>query len=334
MIKHGGRLNAAVRRTGIPRGRWLDLSTGINPAPWPVPELPARVWQRLPEEDDGLPEVIRHWSGVPDTVGVVPLPGSQAAIQILPRLRRPGRIAIPTPAYSEHAFWWRAAGHEVIECSLSDIDDHMPGLDGVVCVNPGNPTGDTVSIERLLEWHRRLAEKGGWLVVDEAFMDATPEASLIPHLGGEGLLVLRSLGKFFGLAGVRAGLLMGPRELCNAVAAAAGPWALSHPARYLMKRALADTAWQERTRQRLASESARLGDLLHEHGLPPGGGTALFQYCPHPAAAELAATLERHAVLVRVFKDPSALRFGLPGSPAQWQQLQRALGKLGTATDS
>ena len=73
----------------------------------------------------------------------------------------------------------------------------------MVLVQPNNPTGALFARSRLLDWHARLARRGGWLVVDEAFIDPTPDASLAPMAGADGLVVLRSLGKFFGLAGAR-----------------------------------------------------------------------------------------------------------------------------------
>ncbi len=80
MLEHGGRLNAAIKRWGIPRQQWLDLSTGINPVSWPVPEIPARLWQRLPEADDGLNEIIRHSYAAPASADCEPVSGSQAAL--------------------------------------------------------------------------------------------------------------------------------------------------------------------------------------------------------------------------------------------------------------
>ena len=325
---HGGRLNAAVQRTGIEHSRWLDLSTGINPHPWPVPELPAAVWQRLPETDDGLDAVIRRWSGAPPSSAVLPIPGSQAAIQLLPRLRPHSRVGIVSPAYSEHAFWWQAAGHEVIALDHQAIEQQLDELDVLVCINPNNPTGARIEPQRLKQAHSKLAERGGWLVVDEAFADGYDGISLIPATGTDGLFVMRSLGKYFGLAGLRAGVLFGPPAVLRGLEAALGPWALSHPARYLMGRALDDHAWQYRTREHLAVESERLRVLLVHYGLPPAGGTLLFQYCPCKSPGAIAQQLEKQALLVRTFDQPGALRFGLPGSQRQWQHLGQALAQL------
>ena len=322
---HGGRLNQAARDWGIPLEQWLDLSTGINPRPWPVPAVPLHVWQRLPEDDDGLEATARLWAGVPEAAGCLPVAGTQAAIQALPRMRSPGRIGIPAPAYSEHAEWWRAAGHEVVAFRQLPSDEQLAALDGLVWINPNNPTGERVSRTRLMECHEQLVKRGGWLVVDEAFMEAQPTETLLPETGLPGLVVYRSLGKFFGLAGLRAGLVFGPSELCSRLGEALGPWSVSHPARYLMQQALADTDWHGATAARLQADSDRLVRLLGDAGLAPRGSTPLFVYCPQDHPRSVADALAEQAVLVRVFEDPPALRFGLPGTEAEWQHLERAL---------
>lgn len=325
---HGGRLNQAARDWGIPREQWLDLSTGINPRPWPVPAVPSHVWQRLPEDDDGLTATARQWAGVPESTGCLPVAGTQAAIQALPRLRKPGRIGVPTPAYTEHAEWWRAAGHEVVPFTDLPSDEQIAGLDALVWINPNNPTGERVTRSRLMECRNKLAEHGGWLVVDEAFMDAEPTQTLLPETGHPGLIVYRSLGKFFGLAGLRAGLVFGPFELCRQLDETLGPWGISHPARYLMGHALADTDWQNASAARLKTDSDRLFRTLDEAGLAPRGRTPLFVYCPHDNPRSLADALAEQAVLVRVFDEPRAVRFGLPGTEAEWQHLERALQSI------
>ncbi|MEQ6886242.1 threonine-phosphate decarboxylase CobD [Salicola sp. Rm-C-2C1-2] len=327
-VSHGGRLNQAVREWGIPPQQWLDLSTGINPLPWPVPDIPARVWQRLPEDDDGLPDLARHWAGAPAHAGCLPVAGTQAGIQALPRLRAPGRIGVPYPAYAEHAQWWRAAGHDVIPFSDLPSRVAIESLDALVWINPNNPTGEWVSRERLVACHEQLVGQGGWLVVDEAFIDAEPEQSLVPETGRAGLIVYRSMGKFFGLAGLRGGMVFGPHELCDQLDAALGPWSVSHPTRYLMQQALADASWQQAAAHRLRNDSQWLGAMLREAGLEPQGSTLLFAYCPCDNPVRIARSLAEQAVLVRVFETPPALRFGLPGSQTEWQHLERALHYL------
>ncbi|SFR80490.1 L-threonine O-3-phosphate decarboxylase [Marinobacter daqiaonensis] len=333
---HGGRLIEAARRWGIPPDHWLDLSTGINRKGWKVPPLPPHVWQHLPEEDDGLDQVLREWGGAPGSAGCLPVPGTQAAIQALPLLRSPCRVGVPRPGFSEHARCWALAGHEVVPVPLEQLagdDGWLDELDVLVWINPNNPTGITVGRDRLLDWHARLVAKGGWLVVDEAFADGYGGISLVPMSSAPGLVVLRSLGKFFGLAGIRAGAVYGEAAITGALQSTLGPWALSHPARYLMARALKDKRWQSHTAERLQLDSERLDQCLRQAGLPPTAGTLLFRYLPHPNARLMAESLARQGVLVRYFETPSALRFGLPGDAFEWERLERTLGYMRNVID-
>jgi len=324
--EHGGRLRQAAERYCIPVFDWLDLSTGINPVPWPVPPLAATCWGRLPEDEDDLESTAADYYGASNPL---PLAGSQAAIQALPMLRDPGRVGIPRIGYREHAHAWRRAGHALVELDDAEIEDRLSDgaerLDALVVINPNNPSGRRWPVDRLLDWHARLAERGGWLVVDEAFMDTTPESSLLPHSGREGLVVLRSLGKFFGLAGARVGFLFAEPGLRERVRRLLGPWTLSGPAREVARLALSDRAWQEAERHSLHRRAARLADLLDGHGLSPAGGTALFQWVRTHDAERIQDVLARQAILVRRFDAPDSLRFGLPGDESGWARLDAAL---------
>lgn len=309
MLEHGGKLREAATRWKIPLADWLDLSTGISPQPYPLPAPPAEVWQRLPEEEDGLEAAARDYYG---TARLLALPGSQAAIQWLPRLIEPGRVAMPEPLYNEHPAAWRAAGHALVEWNA-------PSDYAVLC-NPNNPTGARHTRAELLERARGLR----LLVIDEAFIDAEPTESLIGN--AENVIVLRSLGKFFGLAGARVGFAFGAAELLDRLADALGPWSISHPARWAARQALADRAWQAAQRERLVAGSQRLAALLSVIGTPTG--CALFQYVATPRAAELHESLARRGILVRRFENPAALRFGLPGDEDQWRRLENSLKEI------
>ncbi len=323
MLEHGGRLGRAAARHGIARERWLDLSTGVSPYAWPVPPAPDTAWHRLPEDDDGLLSAAREYYGAGH---LLPVAGSQAAIAALPRLRGPSRVAVIAPAYAEHAHAWRRAGHDVVTVSLADVRERPAAFDVVVLIRPNNPTGDFLSRADTLMLHESMGE-ARWLIVDEAFIDVRPEESLVSE-AREGLIVLRSVGKFFGLAGARAGFVAASPTILDALAEELGPWTLSGPTRDAVTRALRDIVWQVSVRESLRRGSARLAALLAAHGLAPDGGCEFFQYVRHAEAAAIAEALCRHAVLVRVFDDPSALRFGLPGDEANVARLDRALAEV------
>jgi len=337
MLEHGGRLGRAAREYGVPREAWLDLSTGVSPYAWPVPPIPPSVWHRLPEDDDGLLEAARAYYG---TDHLLPVAGSQAAIAALPRLRPPSRVAVVEPGYAEHAHAWRQAGHEVVTLPMDDLLERAGEFDVVVTIRPNNPTGDDRFVgadlaatafrempQGLLPSRKELSRPGPllpWLVVDEAFIDARSEWSLAPH-AGDGLIVLRSIGKFFGLAGARAGFVAAAPALLDALAEALGPWTLTGPTRYVVAQALADRTWHASARAWLRLAASRLATLLTKHGLPPAGGCEFFQYCLHPDARELHRALATRAILVRHFDTPQALRFGLPGDEEAFARLDDAL---------
>jgi len=322
VLKHGGNLQAAARRFGIPAADWLDLSTGVNPNGRPVSSIDAIHWQRLPEAHDGLEEAAARYYGA---VHLLPVAGSQAAIQLLPQIRPESVVAVIEPAYAEHAHAWRQHGHQVSTLAEFQVAEVLPHLDVLVVVNPNNPTGMLVSPETLLDWHRQLSQKGGWLIVDEAFMDTTPEYSLAQYSERPGLIILRSIGKFFGLAGARCGFVLGEAELLDRLAEQLGPWNVSGPTRAVVRQALADDAWQATTRTQLRAQGRRLYGVLSRYGLAPHGGTALFQWLEHDRALEIHEALGEQAILTRYFSEPCSLRFGLPGTEQDWQRLEQAL---------
>ena len=327
---HGGHLHWAAKRFNIPYEEWLDLSTGINPDGWAVPQLSPECWLRLPQENDGLEVAAAQYYG---SQQLLPVAGSQAAISKLPLLRRPSRVGVISPGYSEHARSWQSAGHEVVALNVDDIDEHLAELDVLVVINPNNPTGKVIPIQQLNRWLQALQQRKGWLVIDEAFMDVTPEQSMIDQIGNEGLIILRSLGKYFGLAGVRVGFVFGWEKLLQDLNELFDPWSISGPAREVARRALEDQQWQSVNSHHLQGVGQCLAELLKERGLRPDGGTSLFQYCKTESAEKLFHELAEQGILVRYFSDPMALRFGLPaksGSTGEdpWTRLKVALDNI------
>ncbi|CAA6604094.1 Threonine-phosphate decarboxylase [Rhodospirillaceae bacterium LM-1] len=322
-IAHGGNLEAAEKRFGRPETGWLDLSTGINRRPYPLPSIEAAVWRRLPGSDAGLRAAAAECYGVADPRLIVPAPGAQSLIQLLPGLRQNAKVAVLSPTYEEHAASWRNAGHHVAE--IETLDD-AASLDVVVLVNPNNPDGKIVDPARLIALSEVLAAKGGFLVVDESFADADPTKSVAKEAGRPGLIVLRSFGKFFGLAGLRLGF-----ALCEAGTAATlkrrlGSWALNGPALVIGESALLDDAWIGAMRQTLKADAQRMDRLLTGLGMRIVGGTSLFRLAETDGADELYERLGRRGILLRAFpKHPKWLRFGLPGPESEWKRLEAAL---------
>ncbi|MCK9468927.1 MAG: threonine-phosphate decarboxylase CobD [Porticoccaceae bacterium] len=316
---HGGNLIRASAEYGIPLTEWIDLSTGISPWSWPVPAVPQTVWQRLPEDDDGLLEsAASYYNCPPETLLAVP--GSQYAISRLPALFPPASVALPHWGYREHQHAWEQAGHRAVyyqnELQLCTwVEDGT--VTNALVINPNNPSAALLQPALLAELASTLERRGGSLVVDEAFMDPHPDYSLLP-LRAANTVVLRSLGKFFGLAGIRLGFAVASPALLARLAVDLDPWAVNHPARWLGRKALLDRHWQTGQRDRLEACSRTWCAELR--GLFPGldwHRTALFISTETDQAPALFNAAARRGLLLRLHADrtPSLLRIGLPADP-------------------
>jgi cobalamin biosynthetic protein CobC len=321
-IRHGGNLREAAQRYAIPFDNWLDLSTGINPYAYPVPAVPVDAWRRLPEDADGLAELAARHYGAAAALAVA---GSQAAIRVLPLLLQQGVAGVAPLTYAEYAPAFARAGHRT---ALLDVTlETLPaGMNHVIVGNPNNPTTQCISRDTLLRWHEQLAARAGTLIVDEAFADAYGNAdSLAGETCREGLVVLRSVGKFYGLAGIRAGFVLAAPPLLAALAETLGAWTVSGPARHAVRAVFDDRAWQDVTRARLARDSARLAALVRSLGFD-ARATPLFVWFETPHAAALQHALATRGVWTRLFDKPAmpSLRIGLTGSDDDWQRFDDA----------
>ncbi len=239
--EHGGDLSAA--RLAYPQapGPWLDLSTGVNPYSYPTGGPPAACLAKLTDLSElrALEEAAAKAYGAPAHAHIVAAPGTQAIINWLPHLFPARRAGILGFTYCEYASRFAAQGAKVtIAAELSALQRQ----DVAVIVNPNNPDGKLVSVEELLGLAKALGARGGLLIVDEAFVDFEPGASIVPHLPGCGLLVLRSFGKTYGLPGLRLGFAIAPALIADGLRAALGPWPVSGAAIAIGKKALLDRA--------------------------------------------------------------------------------------------
>ena len=320
MLEHGGNLRDAALRFG--RDDWLDLSTGINPHWYPAPALAADAWHRLPEADPALALAAATYYQAPL---MLPVAGTQAAIQALPRLRAPSRVTVAAPSYAEHAHHWGGHGHTLTQTPYAELDAAVAHSDVLVVCNPNNPTGASVPAAQLLQWAIQLAGRGGWLVVDEAFGDTAQHNSVAAHSGRPGLIVLRSVGKFFGLAGIRLGFVAAQADLLRGLAELLGPWAVSGPAQQIALAALRDQQWQSDTRTTLQASGDRLQGLLAAHGIA-ASGTALFQWWSEGRPEQFWEHMAQRGIWVRLFRQAArGIRLGLPPDEAGWQRLADAL---------
>ncbi|WP_158743378.1 threonine-phosphate decarboxylase CobD [Acidisphaera sp. L21] len=318
-IAHGGGLIAAQHRYPDAPRPWLDLSTGINPIAYPMPPLPQSAFTRLPEPEAvaALEALAARTYGVADPACVVAAPGTQVLIHLLPRLIPRTTVAVIAPTYAEHHAAWAQAGHDV-----SDAPGFATANAAItVTVRPNNPDGRVDPAAALIP----LAGPGRLLVVDEAFADleACSLSAMLPH---PRLILLRSFGKTYGLAGVRLGFALTAPALAAGLRQALGPWSVSGPALLAGQAALADAAWRAATTLHLTHDAARLDATLRNAGCHIVGGTRLFRLASHPQAPALATRLAQAGILVRQFAaNPTWLRFGLPGTDPDWTRLHSAL---------
>lgn len=303
---HGGGLDAAIAQFGGTRSDWLDLSTGINPVPYPLPNFPAEAWNALPDTaaQEALEQAARRFWRVPETAAVLAAPGASCLIAQIPRLGEPGKVRIDAPTYNEHAAAFTTQGWRLSASANTRV-----------VVHPNNPTGAL--------WQPETAT--GLTIIDESFCDVTPDHSLIARAGNDHTIVLKSFGKFWGLAGLRLGFAIGSPDLIDRLRTWLGPWPVSGPALAAGAAALKDTTWAVTTRGRLTDDAARLDHLMRTAGAAIEGGTALFRLYKVEDAAGWQERLARHHVWSRIFPySQTWLRLGLP-APDRWDQLKAAL---------
>lgn len=334
MADHGGSLVRAQTLFPHAPKPFVDLSTGINPHSYPLFDLPATALTRLPEPSRTreLCAVAARAYGAPSAAHVVASPGTQILLSRVYSLVQAGRALVFGPTYAEHRHVAALCGHDAVE--TGDLEE-LGEADLAVVVNPNNPDGRIVSRDRLRDLAARLRARGGLLVVDEAFMDVGPrEQSLCDDVNEGGIVVLRSFGKFFGLAGVRLGFAVAPTELAAKLANDFGPWAVSGPALEHGLRALGDLTWQSHMRKTLDAEAVRLDALLTRYGVTVDGGTSLFRHVTMKPAPALHRALGERGIVVRTFAErPDELRFGLPGGEAEWERLELALVAYSQSTE-
>ncbi|MEL6415468.1 MAG: threonine-phosphate decarboxylase CobD [Pseudomonadota bacterium] len=324
-LQHGGAIDQM--RLAFPNAPepWVDLSTGINPWPYPNTQLTPRSLEHLPTKEmylacrDALADSI---CAKPEAILLSP--GSELIIRLLPDVLQARRIAILSPTYSDHASSWEAAGSE-IKHARAPLD-YLDWADVIVLCHPNNPDGRLFDLGALEHARRILAARGGWLIVDEAYADLVPDLSLANKGGEEGLIILRSFGKFYGLAGIRLGAVLAPLPILKVIARRLGAWPVSGAALEIGARAYADTDWQNETRRALSHAARQLDAALGSVGLSSITGTDLFRLVEMEDAHSVFYRLANAGVYVRRFDwSETHLRIGLPATSLVQERLLNAL---------
>lgn len=322
-FRHGGRLREAMAAYPDARGPWLDLSTGINPEPWPGARASAEALRTLPDPASlaELEAVAARAFGVADPGRVLAVAGADAALRLTPLLLGEGDVALAAPIYGGHAEAW--AGRKPL--MVTSVDDRRAVEAGVlVLVNPNNPDGRQIGREALSALARTRSALGRWTIVDEAFVEVAPHLS-VSDLEIERLIVLRSFGKFYGLPGARLGFIICDRVLAEQLRAMLGDWPICADALALGLGAYADDAWRATTAACLATQARNVDAVLSAAGFTVVGGCDLFRWVEAPDAHRLFVGLCRQGVLTRPFTEhPTRLRFGIP-SRQNLDRLREAL---------
>ncbi|WP_423325667.1 threonine-phosphate decarboxylase [Sphingomonas sp. 4RDLI-65] len=316
---HGGRIDlAALHYPHAPRP-WLDLSTGINPNPW-VPAAPLIV------DPSALPSpacILELEVAAADAFGtcadrVMALPGSEIGLRSLASLGLPSPARFVVPSYGTHA----SALPDATPIARSAIDTVIDGT--LLLANPNNPDGHLDKPERLLA----IARQGASLIVDEAFADIVPEGSIVPHLQPDDpVIVLRSFGKMYGLAGLRLGFMIASPDRIAAMRNRLGSWPVSAHAIAYGLAAYRDSDWLADARQSIAARATRLDAILLRHGLEATGDCPLFRLVDTDASAVF-ERLARAGILTRPFDyAPRWLRIGVPADDAAFDRLDHALAR-------
>ncbi len=327
MLNHGGAISKVALNYNIPVSEWLDLSTGINLNGYVVNDIPARAWLKLPDCDNELIQAAKLYY---NTEFLLSCNGSQSVIQLLPRLRNVSKVGLVFPSYNEHEYAWSKYNHQINHIDPDNILQAAYDNDVVIICNPNNPSGRFYEVEELLECHSILMTKKGWLIVDEAFIDTDKAYSLTSLADKQGLIVLRSIGKFFGLAGARVGFVVAEPTFLELIQNELGPWCVAGPSQYIVTKALLDTRWQSENILDLQQRSQRLRKILLLNNLSIAGSTNYFHWIINDKAYLIQNMLAKQAIWIRHFDNPLSVRIGIPALESDWEKLQLALKKINT----
>ena len=339
-IHHGGNLDFAIKRYNIPKEQWIDLSTGISPWAYPITDLPDNVWQELPPSNNELITIAATYYGV-NPGSITATPGSQLAIRLIPQLFEPANVAIPSLGYKEHAISWQTANHqtinynnttELIELISNKLVQH------VVLINPNNPSGEKIDLDTL---KKIIPQVDGACIIDEAFVDfydtdeINSATKLLCQNESDNLIILRSVGKFFGLAGIRLGFAIGSHPELLTLRALLDPWSISHVSQTIGIQALQDSPWQQQQRNKIKQQQDAfqivLDDLLNSHLKHFSmTETGLFNsvFAEKSKLKELHHQLAKQAIWTRLGNkndQPSWLRFGLTKDIAEFEKRTHSL---------
>lgn len=323
MAEHGGNLDEAAQAYGFEPGMMHDLSTGIAPMSYQMPLPASDAYQALPLASDmeALCKVARACYRVPDAASLCVGGGSQALLAALPYLFASCLVWCPEPTYNEHHYRWEKASHQV-DGGLSCPQEAKI----IILGQPNNPTGRLWQADEIARYLAHVKQCDGLLIIDEAFVDIMPEHSSCQIAGDEALVILRSVGKFYGLAGLRVGFAIGGANFIARLQDEIGPWPVSQPALLVAKTALADKDWQARHLAKLQEICDWQSDVLAKAGFEIITSMALFITIRHKRMAAFHHHLASHGYWTRIYQnDKQMMRLGLLAPDCDRQQFESLL---------
>lgn len=324
-LQHGGSLDHMKRVFPSAPAPWLDLSTGINPWPYPLSNIHISDLHHLPTKTslENCRDAMSAAFLCPAET-ILPTPGSEILIRLLPTVLKPPTIAVLSPSYNDHTYTWKKAGCSVIQAK--NPMEHIDNVDCIILCNPNNPDGRTFDFETLTTLHAAMRKRNGWLILDEAYIDLYPHLSFTSQAGSNNLIILKSLGKFYGLAGLRLGALIAPQSILEAMSERLGVWSISDLVLNIGAEVYQNSTWKLQTRTHLKNASVRLNTLLSHSGLTIAGSTDLFSFISTPNSHHLWKRLAQEGIYTRRFAwSESHLRIGIPPSDQAETRLANAL---------
>ncbi len=319
-IQHGGDIDLAIKKYGGQRADWIDLSTGINRTSYPWQENVKVELRDLPSNKllRSLEKAASRAYKVAEDKDTAAVQGAQQIISLLPIcLKNYNSVAILGPTYNEYEKAFKSS--EIKAETVSEVSK-LSSSDIAIVVNPNNPTGKVIAEEILND----LSKKVRILIIDESFkMFSSRRIQKFDNV-----IQINSLGKFFGLAGVRLGFVSGPSNFIKSVRGMLGPWPVSSIAAEIGKIALNDQAWISQMEKILLEGSDVLHRACNRKNWKLIGKTNLFHTYATSSSLKVEKQFAAHYIWIRTFDySETWVRLGIPTSKYEWTRVRQALNQ-------
>lgn len=318
-VEHGGRVYEAARRWGIELHQVLDFSANINPLGPPQAVLSAIENSLTPTSLRVYPDATAFLSAIVNKHHLMPdeiVVGSGAASLIFAVIHAlsPKRVLILDPAFVEYSRASAAVNAQITTALLTEERGFTPDfaslvrtikerqVDLVILNSPHNPTGALYPRDALLSLIDAAEEYNTAVLLDEAFIDYTPQASLVSHAATKPhLIVLRSLTKFYAMPGLRIGYAVCNAKVAGRIREQIDPWSVSTVALEAGRAALAEAGFEAESCRFNAIAREEFAGALRSIGLEvlPSAANFLLAKLPQSSGGDLQSWLESERILIR-----------------------------------